>query len=320
MDVTAPVHNEEVTPVVSVIMPSYNSSQYIRQCLRQLCACGSKLQFEIIVVDSSSDGTDQIVAKEFPDIKLFHFQDQVSVGAARNIGIKKAKGQVLLFLDTDCIVDDMWIDKMYAAFKSYNADAVCGSFENGTPWSVTGSVGYYLEFYRFIPCRKKPYASQFIIGGNSGFKREVFENLRYHDQFANGSLGEDFLFSWRLSKQGKVLVCLPAITVRHLNKTGLLKVLRYQYKIGMAAYSYRSEVSPRIINILNYFPIATFLMPFGITTWIGGTVLNRQGLWRFLKFVALFPMIFSANSVWAMGFYRALTNRKKKIKESNEYN
>ena len=90
-------------PQVSIIIPSYNSASHIRQCLATLRVQRTTIPYEVILVDSSDDGTDHIVGEEFPEVRLFHFAERCSVGKARNIGVEQARAEVVLFLDTDCI-------------------------------------------------------------------------------------------------------------------------------------------------------------------------------------------------------------------------
>lgn len=309
--------NRVVKPVVSVIIPSYNSSTYIRQCLLAIRSQSTELPFEVIMVDSSDDGADQTVANEFPEVRLFHFQERLSVGKARNTGVEKARGEILLFLDTDCVTKHTWIDQMYTAIQSFGVDGVGGSVENGTPRSITGSTGFYLEFFRFLANGEKPRATPFFMGGNSGYRKEVFRTNGTYNRFNDESIGEDLIFNWKLMKKGKVLMFLPSVTIKHLNKTGLMKVLRYQYKLGMGAYLYRSNISSALIRSLNNLPILTFFIPIGIMVWIGSTVLRRRGVPEFLKFIALLPFLYIANNVWAVGFYRGLIKNKSRIRHTN---
>ncbi|MFX0203449.1 MAG: glycosyltransferase [Candidatus Hodarchaeota archaeon] len=305
----------DTRPVVSVIVPSYNSAQYIRQCLQSLRTQRTELPFEIILVDSSDDGTDLIVAREFPEVRMFHYQERHYVGSARNIGVEQATGEIVLFLDTDCIAPPTWVDQMYRAFQSAQADGVGGSIENGTPSSITGTVGFYLEFFRFLPYDNIPYTSLFLLGANCGFRKEVFENIRYYDLYDKTKIGEDFYFSWRLSQQGKKLVFAPSISVRHLNRTGLLKVMRYQYKIGLSACLYRYYVSPKTMHLFMKLPYLSFLLPVIIIPWIGSYVLRRLGIIEFLKFVIMLPLLYSGNYVWAIGFFRELLIKKSNANE-----
>jgi glycosyltransferase involved in cell wall biosynthesis len=291
-----------ITPLASVVIPSYNSAGHIRRCLRAIRAQRTSVPFEVILVDSSRDGTELMVAEEFPEVRLFHFPKRKSVGEARNIGIRKARSEVVLFLDSDCLAGESWLDGMYSAVRAPGVSGVCGSIENGTPWSITGTVGFYLEFFRFLRSGDEPSAITLLLGGNSGFKKEVFELESYNPQ----SVADDFIFSWKLAKKGQSLLFLPSIPVRHLNKTGIWRVLEYQYKLGIGAHSFRREISPRIIRFLERLPPLVFLLPPGVMVWIGGTVLRRQGLLEFIKFAVLLPLLLAANGFWAAGLYREL--------------
>ena len=299
-------------PIVSVVIPSYQSALHIRQCLNAISSQRTGLSHEIIVVDSSHDGTDQIVIKEFPEIILIHFDERLSVGAARNAGVENARGEVVLFLDTDCVPQPDWIDRMYSAIYEFDADGVGGSIANGTPGSISGSIGFYLEFFRFLGFEGKAQSTTFFVGGNSGFKKEIFSALPTYHRYEEDSVGEDFIFNWELEKKGKLLLFLPSVGVTHLNKTGLRKVLRYQYTLGKGAYNYRSHVSPRIIRFFERLPILSFLIPIAVMPWLGSIILRRNGIWEFFKFLILLPLLYGANNVWAMGFYRELTNHKSK--------
>ena len=311
-----PKNVAETNPDVSVVLPSYNSKTWIRECLQALRNQRTQLTFEVILVDSSNDGTENIIKKEFPEVRLFHFEEQKMVGTARNIGVEKTKGEIVLFLDTDCIANPTWIDQMYSAIRNLDADGVGGSIENGTSLSITGSVGYYLEFYRFLASHGKPFTTQFLMGGNSGFKKGVFKTNLYSDM----SIGDDFTFSWQLTKQEKLLFFLPPASVTHMNKTGVRKVLQYQYKIGLGACSYRDFVSPDVMRFLKTLPFLIFFVPLGIMGWIGFTILRRRGLLEFLKFVVLLPFLYIANNFWAMGFFRGLRNQPFEFNtETKEY-
>ncbi|MEZ4706699.1 MAG: glycosyltransferase [Caldilineaceae bacterium] len=291
-------------PLVSVVVPSYNSISYIQNCIDSLISQNTKIPYEIIVVDSSTDGTDQLIDREFPHVKLFHFDHQVRVGAARNIGVEKARGRILLFIDTDCVAPATWIEEMYSGFRDLGADGVSGCFENGTPWDVGGCVEYYLEFFRFISHKGEAYSSPFLLGGNSGYKKEVFNSVRYKTDV---SFGSDYLLSWPLAQQGRTLKVLPFATVKHSNTTGFVNVLRKQYKIGVAACDYRTQTSPELIALFKRFPFLVFLLPFAILPWIGMQIIHKRGIPEFGKYLLLTPFLFVANYSWSMGFHKQLT-------------
>jgi cellulose synthase/poly-beta-1,6-N-acetylglucosamine synthase-like glycosyltransferase len=294
-------HENSPFPIVSVVMPSYQAASSIRGALRALTLQKTSIAYEVIVVDSSSDGTDRVVSAEFPDIRLLHFADRRQVGTARNIGIDAAQGEVILFADADTIPSPTWIEEMCRTIKERGADAVCGSMANGTPWSVTGSAGFYLEFFRFVASNAQPASSRFLVGGNSGFRRDVLAGIEY----ANHSTGEDMLISARLARSGKRLWFVPRASMLHLNRTGFRTVFSYQYKLGQGAFLYRSAVSHGMVRPLRAFPPLVFLAPFVVMPWIVMVLLRRRRFLDFLRFLFTLPVAFAANFWWAAGFYDA---------------
>jgi glycosyltransferase involved in cell wall biosynthesis len=291
-----------VTPVVSVVMPSFQAAGSIRRAVRALLTQETSISYEVIVVDSSTDGTERIVEDEFPESRVLHFPVRCEVGAARNIGVGAARGEVILFVDADTIPCATWLDQMYHAIREGGADGVSGAMCNGTPWSVTGSIGFYLEFFRFLAHNGQPQPARFLVGGNSGFRREILAGM----QFDDCSVGEDMIFSSSLARKGSRLLFLPRASVLHLNRTGLRTVLGYQRKLGRGAFLYRSQDSPNATRLLLSAPPLVFLMPFAVMLWIGGRILRCGRVTDFLRFVAILPGCFLANLVWAFGFYEAL--------------
>ena len=310
--------NTVTDPAISVVIPSYNSSKYIRKCLSSLRVQKCKMNFEIILVDSSNDGTDKIVSKEFPEVKMIKCKERTFVGSARNIGVEEARGEIILFLDTDCIAPSDWVDRMYRAIKKSNADGVGGALENGTPLSITGTVGYYLEFFRFFPDRRSNYNNKlekalFLVGANCGFKKILFNKIKYYDGFDETKVGEDFYFCWQLLRQANLILFAPGIFVRHQNKSGLARVMRYQYKFGIGACYYRYHVSKEVMKIFLRIPLLSFLMPFAVIPWIGYFVIKRLGIFELMKYTIMLPLVFIGNFFWAYGFFRQINIIKRNL-------
>jgi cellulose synthase/poly-beta-1,6-N-acetylglucosamine synthase-like glycosyltransferase len=299
-------------PAVSVVIPCFQGAGYIRTALTALLAQRTGATYEIIVVDSSTDGTDRIVEQEFPQIQLLHFKERCQVGKARNIGIDAAKGDVVLFVDVDTIPDADWLEQMYGGIRDRGAGAVGGAMSNGTPWSVSGSAGFYLEFFRFLQYDGEPRPAQFLVGGNSGFDRTVLPYVEYVDR----SAGEDMLQSWCLSRRGVKLLFLPRASITHRNRTGFRTIFSYQRKLGQAAFLYRSIASPAALRLFQAAPPLVFLLPLAVMPWIGATILRRRKIADFLRFTAILPVCWVANTVWAWGFYESLRQAQRGARAS----
>lgn len=111
---------------VSVIIPVYNVENYLRECLNSVINQTLK-DIEIICInDDSTDGSLAIL-KEYAikdkRIKIV-CQDNVGAGAARNIGLKMAKGKYLSFLDSDDFFDYTMLEKSYNKVIENKADIV----------------------------------------------------------------------------------------------------------------------------------------------------------------------------------------------------
>jgi GT2 family glycosyltransferase len=290
---------------VSVIIASYDSRRTIGACLRSVLAQETELRYEVIVADSSDDGTEELIRSEFPQVRLIHSRERLTCGGARNVAIRESRGEILLMIDTDCEAEPDWLSRMVAAMREHGADGVCASLVNGTPWSLSGSTGYFLEFFRFLGPRGRARPSPFLLGGTSAFRRWVFERAAFPETNA----GDDFEFTWSLWRDGARLFTVPSIRVVHHNRKGLRRVLRYQYELGKAAARYRRRTSPRITRLIAAFPPLAALIPPVVLLWIGSYVLRRSSPVGVCRFLVISPFLLSANYVWAFGLVHGLRTR-----------
>lgn len=98
-------------PLVSIIIPSYNEEKYIQKCLDSLLNQTYKKR-EIILVDDGSNDRTLEIAKKFPLVLLS--QKHKGPGLARNYGASKAKGEILVFADSDMIYEKDYIKRLIA--------------------------------------------------------------------------------------------------------------------------------------------------------------------------------------------------------------
>ena len=103
--------------------------------------------FEVVVVDSSRDGTAKQIAATFPEVTLVTSTSRLYPGDARNLGVERARTEILAFIDTDCIVDARWIEEIAAAHRT-DVLAAGGSVENANPESVIGWGELLLRVHR----------------------------------------------------------------------------------------------------------------------------------------------------------------------------
>ncbi len=124
---------------ISIIIPVYNTRQYIQDCIESVLNQSVK-DFEIIIVDDGSDdGSWEIIQKynnKYDNITAFQ-QERKRQGAARNLALRHASGEFIAFLDSDDTVPPTAYEKMYEMAQSNMTDMVIGiqqSFSNVRRW------------------------------------------------------------------------------------------------------------------------------------------------------------------------------------------
>ena len=113
---------------ISVIVPAYNAEKYIEKCLNSLVnQTKEELEF-IIINDGSTDHTEELV-KTFKDKRIRYFKNiNQGIGKTRNYGIDQAKGEYILFLDSDDYVEKTCCEELYQKAKNDDLDIVICDF------------------------------------------------------------------------------------------------------------------------------------------------------------------------------------------------
>ena len=285
-------------PIVSVIVPCYNSERSIRLCLDAILAQQTAIPYDVVVVDSSVDQTPQIVAREYPSVRLIHLDRRTPAGAARNVGVRSTQSVFCLMIDSDCVAQPDLIERMIARHREAEYAAVGGSLRNGTPRSLSGWTGYLLEFKEFIPYAPMRLGKT-VPTANVVYRRETLESNGYFDE--DMWLSEDILFNWKIHRSGGRILFDPAIEVTHLNRTGWRQVLSYQVSLGKWSAEARRR-GGLTGDVLLRHPALIALMPIvrsaRAAVWLAGTDAKT-----FLTFLLISPMYLLAACYWSVGFY-----------------
>jgi len=197
-------------PSLSVVVASYNSRDTIVGCLESLRGQKTGHAYEILVVDSSTDGTGGLVADRFPDVVLLQSQHRLFAGGARNLGMAKARAPVIAFMDADCTVGDDWVDEVMAAQVCGHA-TVTGVIDNGSRASVIAWVYYFCEFNLWLPNRNARQVSE-AAGCCLSLSRSVFDR---YGPFLEGTYCSDTAFHWKVREDGQSTFFAPRIRVYH---------------------------------------------------------------------------------------------------------
>lgn len=224
--------NGTETPLASIVVPAYKSRDTIAGCLRMLLAQETELPYEVTVVESSGDGTADIVREKFPMVRIIESQERLLAGAARNLGADQSTGSLLLFIDSDCLAEPDWIERMAQAHKDWDCAVVAGAIMNANSRSPISISSYMNEFSDFFPYGEPRYVD-YLPSGNICYNAEIF---RKHGGFdPKFRLYEDLAFNRQLFRAGEKLLFDPGIRVAHHHRDRLLQYLRHEFGRGRAA-------------------------------------------------------------------------------------
>lgn len=217
-------------PAISVIIPSYNSADRIRACLDALVEQDLQAPFEVIVSDSSDDGTAGVLAAR-EGITVVRSPERLYPGTSRNRGVERARGSVLCFTDADCVPPPDWLKRIWGARPDLAKTAVGGALSNGTPRSSVGTAEYFSEFSEFLPgCPKR--TARFIPTANLAIGAGEFAVTGGFRDYEKGS---DVTFGHDCMERGIPVIFNPGITVAHVNRTDLKSFLSNQRRLGRGA-------------------------------------------------------------------------------------
>lgn len=270
----------------------------IGDCLDSVLAQKTQFKYEVIVVDSSDDGTGEWLAERYPQVVLLRLQQRTFPGAARNAAIKIAQGDILAFTDCDCIVAPDWLQNMIENQRAGQLVAG-GPVGNGTPWHPVGTAEFLLEFNSFLGRRLRQVSV--LPTCNISYRRELFDR---YGLFLATIKGSDSIFSRKIAQAGIPVYLDPKIRMIHRNRTGWRKFFRNQYNLGIGSAQTRKILTISGSNLLK-FPLLGIFIPILRT----GAISLRLLRWspeNFIKFVLLYWLILPGLVVFTAGFFHGV--------------
>ncbi len=199
---------------LSVIIPAYNAAHHLKEAVMSVKSQNGydPKDCQITVIDDGSTDTTRDLAKELADVVLT--QDHKGAASARNLGIRKASGDLILLLDADDRLEDGALAALYGPFSK--DEGVCAVF------------GLAKEFYSpelteeeraALILKDTPYKG--TLPGCSLIKRSVFEETGYFQEDLHG--GETVEWMMRFRSGGYKTVNIDTVTLCrriHTNNTG----------------------------------------------------------------------------------------------------
>jgi GT2 family glycosyltransferase len=272
-------------PDLSVIITSYNARTTIAACLDSLRAQATSRTFEILLVDSSADGTAAFVREAHLEVVVLSSPDRLFAGSARNLAIPHARAPLIAFLDADCTVEAGWVDAVCAAHAGPGL-LVGGSVDNAPTRSLVAWAYYFCEFNLWLPAARSRAMSE-AAGCCLSMKREAFER---YGPFLEATYSSDTAFQWRARRDGQRVHYIPSIRVIHQSPTGLGHFLRHtaEHRRGYARVKCLDQ---RLSAAGRRQEMA--LLPITPVLLIGATLVRLRVCPRYLpRFLVASPLVF----------------------------
>lgn len=287
-------------PPITVVIPSYQSARTLPAVLDALSSQRYVGRLETVVVRTGpDDGTDALVRGR-GGVKLVARDERAYAGRARNMGAEKATGEILAFLDADCVALPGWLLSL-ATQASLGVRAQGGSIETHPPKTLGACAEEFLETLEFHP-RGKARPLAFASAANSAYDAELF---RAAGGFSEVKLGEDLLLGETLKRRGVPIAFNPEMKVLHINSVPMGRFLAKQREHGVYSAIVRrgSSVAGSI------FVRRPWLLPLLAPARLARLVLRsaRISPGLLLPLVALSPVLTAGVASWTLGFLKGAT-------------
>lgn len=209
-------------PSVSVIVPVYNGQRSVPRLMHSLRRQEyPKDRVQILLVDNNSTDRSREVIGRYPEATPLEFTGWQSSYASRNVGVSRATGAVLAFIDADCWADPHWIRCGVRALEEKRLDRVAGRVE----FVLSDHPNVYEIFDSVRNFRQPDFVERGWSGAGNLFAwRKVFEEVGQWDEHlvSHG----DSEFGMRATRLGKTLGYAPDAVIYHRARASLRSLVK----------------------------------------------------------------------------------------------
>jgi glycosyltransferase involved in cell wall biosynthesis len=215
-----------VPPLISVIIPNHNGEKTIGLCLEAAFSYHYD-NFEVIVVDDCSADNSVSIIEQFP-CKLFQLTEHGGASRARNFGARESKGEVLFFIDADCLLQADTLTIAAADYKESGPQMIIGGTYTLQPFDES-FFAFFQSVYIHYSETKKLTDPDYIATHAMLISADLFKKSGgFNEAFL--PILEDVEFCHRLKKSGAALLMNPQIQVQHIFNFNLVKSLRNGFR------------------------------------------------------------------------------------------
>lgn len=257
---------------------------------------------EVIVIDNGPDAETEKAAREAE--ARYVAEPRRGYGSARNRALAEARGDVLYFLDDDCVAEADWAERLWDAIESGRADLACGSRVTARR-GLAARLEYLSTDGPVLSPRLPAGEARFLSTSNLIFRREVVERVGAFDEKL--AMCEDRDFTARARSAGFKLRFEPGARVTHwssVERAGDYFARMRHYGYGTSQYFAMRPGEP----LARLFPKSAAarlaLLPFLAAAGTGYLVMRN--LPHGMDAIPLSPLLFAGQLAWHWGGWQAM--------------
>ena len=296
-------------PFVSVVIPVYNESKHIENCVGSVLKQDYPAeQMEILLVDGmSNDGTPDIIERLCQEDSRIHFLQNPKriVPSALNIAIKASRGEIIVRMDCHCIYPPIYVSTLVGKLVELNAANVGGVWltEPANDSSICHAIAL---------CSSHPFGtgpSLHKIGCDEVtetdtvpfgcFRKDIFDKIGLFDE--EMLRNEDEELNGRITRQGGRIFIVPQVEMHYMSRDSLGKMIKMYYHYGL----WKPLVNKKVGNAVTY---RQFIPPLFVLGCVLGLLLGL--FFKPILAIWAFVMLFYFIVVFVIGIKEAMKRHR----------
>ncbi|MFX1295645.1 MAG: glycosyltransferase [Promethearchaeota archaeon] len=240
--------------IIEIIIPTLNSEPMIKHCLKAIQKMKkiSQIELKTVIVDGGSTDKTLKIAESFGAVIYRNARIPHTIGSSRKLGLMKASGDYVAFIDSDELLNYNWLIETYKMI-SQGYKLISGQI---IPKIRKKYDKLYKYFRHLIPQKKMEY-KKFVPRPIRCCETNLAKKIQFDP---NLQLGEDFDFTYRASKAGATVIFNPDLIIYHILPRKFSKTIKKEIKYGKGIinllYKHRNLTFLKLSIISALYPIS----------------------------------------------------------------
>jgi glycosyltransferase involved in cell wall biosynthesis len=295
------------TPKLTVVVPTYNAPHNLVRCLEALAA--STAAHELIVVDDCSTQPEAVeTARRLLEGRgrLIELEKNGGPGVARNAAVEVATGDVVVFIDSDVLVEPKTLERIGEVFaREPGIAALFGSYDDRP--DSPGTITEYRNLLHHWVHQNGPAEASTFWAGCGAVRREVFVRLGGFDtELYDRPSIEDIELGMRIKSEGGRIRLCPEIQVKHLKRWRLIEMVKVDVTCRAIPWTRLLIDRPGTggdLNLESGQKLCVAFVFLAVGAFLGGLALpftRELAVWAWLPVLAVSPVIWINRGLYAL--------------------